>query len=275
MTTAQKFIKYFALGIAACVVVAIATGLTFGLYALGSVTGLVQSDDYVMENAEVISGETKTISQLVVQLDATSLEIKTGEEFKVETDRSDITFENKDGVATVKESGDYWRFFNHLKGKTVVYLPEDVQLENVLIKNGAGSTNIEKLVTKKLKLEVGAGAAKLSEVNVTEYADIDGGVGKIEILSGTINNLDLDLGVGSANVKAAITGNSEIDTGVGGLNVTLIGAREDYRIKVNKGLGGITVDGQDAHDGQEIGDGVNGIKISGGVGGIKVEFENK
>lgn len=273
MTTAQKIIKYLALGIAACVVVAIATGLTFGLYALGSVTGLVKNDDYVMENAAVISGETKTISQLVVQLDATSLEIKTGDEFKVETDRPDVTFENKDGVATVKESGDHWRFLNHLKGKTIVYLPKDAQLESVSIKNGFGLAEVEKLVTKRLILEVGAGAVKLNEVDVTEHADIDGGVGKIEILAGTINNLDLDLGVGSTSVKAAIVGNSEIDAGVGGLNITLVGAREDYRIKVHKGLGSITVDGQDAYDGQEIGDGVNGIRISGGIGGIKVGFE--
>ena len=276
MTAAQRIIKYFALALAAIVIAAIIGGCTLGLYIAGNVTGLIKNDAYVMENAEVISGDTKEVKSLNVELGATNFVIKEGDEFKVETNKSNVTFEDKEGDVTIKENGGSWFNFGANSGGLTIYVPKEFDpFENVVIKNGTGTFTADKIAAKDFKLEVGTGAVKIQELNVSARADIDGGVGKIEILGGKINDLDLDLGVGGTSLKTELTGNSEIDSGVGGLDVTLVGSRKDYEIKADKGIGGINIDGQDVGDDQTIGSGASKVKISGGIGGINVRFEKK
>ena len=276
MTAAQRIIKYFALALAAIVIAAIIGGCTLGLYIVGNVTGLIKNDAYVMENAEVISGDTKEVKSLNVELGATNFVIKEGDEFKVETNKSNVTFEDKEGDVTIKENGGSWFNFGANSGGLTIYVPKEFDpFENVVIKNGTGTFTADKIAAKGFRLEVGTGAVKIQELNVSARADIDGGVGKIEILGGAINDLDLDLGVGGTSLKTELTGNTEIDSGIGSLDVTLIGSRKDYKIQAEKGIGGINIDGQDVGDNQTIGDGANNLKISGGIGGINVRFEKK
>lgn len=276
MTAFQKIIKYFAIALAAVIIVSIVSGITFGIYVAGNVIGLIRSDDSeVLENLEVISGsENASASKLEVELGAMNFYIKKGDEFKVEANKSDVKFEVKDNVAYIKDdtrSG--WFNFGSIKGSIVVYIPGESEIfEGVVIKGGAGVINIDDLKTRNLRFDMGAGKVLISNLEVTDEAKIDGGAGKIEILGGTIRDLDLDLGVGKTDIRTKLIGHSEIDAGVGAVNISLIGSRDDYEIKANRGLGGISVDGQDVSDGQTIGNGLNFLKISGGVGSIDVKF---
>ena len=101
MTTAQKVIKYIALGFAAFLIVTITSLILNGGYALLSAFGLIQKN-VITEDLKVISSEVKEVSTLKIDLAFTNLDIKTGDIFKVETNNSKITFENNNGSVKIK-----------------------------------------------------------------------------------------------------------------------------------------------------------------------------
>ena len=54
--------------------------------------------------------------------------------------------------------------------------------------------------------------------------------------------------------------------------LTLLGKPEDYRIRLDKGLGEARLDGQKMYDDAVYGNGIHSIEIDGGVGELKIEF---
>lgn len=133
-----------------------------------------------------------------------------------------------------------------------------------------GEITIDAIETEKLDLELGAGETKIGKLNVSKKADIDGGVGKVSILSGTINNLKLDMGIGEFNIKSTLTGKNDIDSGVGQMNIELEDSIENYTIVASKGIGQITINNKEISSDSEYGNGQSYIKIDGGVGNIKI-----
>ena len=106
---------------------------------------------------------------------------------------------------------------------------------------------------------------------VSKDAFINTGAGKFQVLAGSINNLDFDIGVGEANIKTKLTGVNRFDAGVGALKLNLLGNLDDYRIKVSKEIGNISIDSKNVSEG-EIGNGDVIVDIDGGIGEIKVDF---
>ena len=101
---------------------------------------------------------------------------------------------------------------------------------------------------------------------------INSGPGKLDILNGSINNLDLDMGTGSVYINSAITGNSRVDCGIGSINMNLLGDNSNYELKINKGIGTITVDNNKISDNTVIGSGNSKIDIDGGIGEINIKY---
>ena len=76
------------------------------------------------------------------------------------------------------------------------------------------------------------------------------------------------MGIGETIITSFISGNSNLDTGIGNLELNLIG--DDYKLKINKGIGKVTIDNQEISDKEVVGNGSNNISISGGIGEIKI-----
>lgn len=163
--------------------------------------------------------------------------------------------------------------FKNNSGELIIYIPEDLEFDKVKICTGAGKISIEKISTRRLSLEIGAGETQIRELEVKDKADIDGGAGKVTILSGVINDLDLDMGVGKVEINAKLIGNTDIEAGIGELKVNINAPKEDYKIKASKGIGSITIDREKISDDVVYGNGENYIKIDGGIGNIIVDFE--
>lgn len=276
MTQAQKIIKYFAFGFACFLIVTIISAILSGIYAIVNFLGIFKSNENIItEDLKVISNEVEDINILELELAFTNLEIKTGDNFKVETNNSKITFKENNGIVKIKEKKHNWFFKNNYTSDLIIYIPENmINLDEVNIDAGAGKILIENLNTQELNLELGAGETKINNLNVTENCDIDGGAGKVSILSGLIKNLDFDMGVGETNLTANLTGKSDIDAGVGNINLNLLGNKENYQIEIDKGLGIVDLDGENLNTNKVYGSGENYLKIDGGVGNIKVDFEN-
>ena len=277
MTTAQKIIKYIALGFAAFLIVTIVSAILSGSYALLSAFGLIHTEkNIVTSDFKIISDEVKEISALKVELAFTNLEIRTGDSFKVETNNSKITFTNNNGSVKIREENHNWLNNNKYTSDLIIYIPEDMMaLDETKIETGAGKINIEKLNTQSLYLELGAGDVYIENLSVAKETKIDGGVGKTEIKSCKMHNLKANLGMGEFVFNGKLTGKNEIDSGVGAINIYLIDNKENYTIEVSKGLGNVTLDGQKLEMDRVYGTGENYLDIDGGIGEIEINFREQ
>lgn len=277
MTTAQKVIKYIATAFAVFLIITIISAILSGGYALLNAFGLIHTNNNIVtEDLKVISNEVKEISTLKLDLSFTNLEIKTGDNFKVETNNSKITFTNNNGSVKIKEENHNWLTNNNRVSNLIIYLPEDmISLDETKIETGAGNINIESLNSQSLYLELGAGDVKIENLTVTEEAKIDGGVGRTELKSCKISNLKANLGMGEFVFNGILTGKSEIDSGVGNININLMDNKKNYKIDVSKGLGNVTFDGQKLEMYRVYGTGENYLDIDGGIGEIKIDFKEE
>ena len=263
MTTAQKIIKYLAIALAISIIVSIFSAIAGGIFGLASVLGLRKNK--AIGEMKAIDFENSEVATLDIDVAFTNLTIKTGETLKAETNNSNINCKQNYQNIQIKEK-------SRNEGDLIVYVPEGIEFETIRINAGAGKINIEELNTKELILNLGAGNTEISRVNVSEECSIDGGVGKLSILSGTINNLDLDMGIGQTDLVSKITGKSDINSGIGKVSIKLLGDKDNYKFKINKGIGVIDIAGEEMKDGQEWGNGKNYIDIDGGIGEIKIDF---
>lgn len=276
MTTAQKVIKYIALGFAAFLIVTIISAILSGGYALLRAFGLIHVDkNIVTEELKVISSEVKEISTLKIDLSCTNLDVKIGDNFKVETNNSKITFTNDNGSVKIKEENRNW-LNNNKESNLMIYIPRDmIAIDETKIETGAGKINIEKLNTQSLYLELGAGDVYIKNLTVTKEAKIDGGLGRTELKSCEINNLKANLGMGDFVFNGKLTGKNEIDSGVGAIDIDLMDNKGNYKINVSKGLGNVTLDGQKLEMDRVYGTGENYLDVDGGIGEIKIEFKEE
>ena len=276
MTTAQKIIKYLATAFAIFLIITIISGILTGGYALLNGIGLINSNkDIIIEDLKTISSNVTEVSTLKIDLAYTNLYIKTGEKFEVQTNNAKITFENNNGSVKIKEENGDWLNSKNIESNLIVYIPENMlEIDEINIDAGAGKINIEKLNTKGLELELGAGEVYIENLAVSVKTKIDGGVGKTELKQCELNNLKAELGMGEFKFSGKLTGNSEIDSGIGATNIDLIGEKENYTINASKGLGNITLDGQKIEADRNYGTGENYLYIDGGIGEIKIDFIN-
>ncbi len=279
MTSAQKVIKYLAIAFAIFLIVNIISAIIIGLYTLGNVFGLINSEDNtITEELRVISSENAEISTLKIDLGFTNLHIKAGEKFKVETNNSRISFSENNGNIVIKEENHNWFVNgNNQKSSLIVYIPKDMKaLDKIRLEAGAGEITIDTLKVKDLYFNLGAGKVQIENIIASQDAKINGGAGKIEIEAGKINNLDLDMGIGEAILQLALTGKSDIDSGIGSLDINLYGEKEDYKIDIDKGIGSVKIEGRElTGDDLSFGYGENYIEIDGGIGNIAIDFEKE
>ncbi len=269
MTTVQKIIKYLATTFAIFLIVTIISAILSGIYGLVNALGL--RNNKAIGEMKAIDFENSEVATLDIDVTFTNLIIKNGDSLKAETNNSNINCNQNYQNLQIKEKSHNW-FGNNNEGDLTVYIPKNIEFETIRIKAGAGKINIEELKAKELSLNLGAGETEIKNLDVTQNCNIDGGVGKLSILSGTISNLKLDIGIGETNLTAMLNGKNDIDAGIGKLNIFLLGDKESYEIKTNKGLGSVKIDGEEMKDSQVWGNGKNYIEIDGAVGDNKIDF---
>lgn len=276
MTTVQKIIKYLAIAFAIFLILNIVSGILGLIFGFSFIFGLHNRGDYIInEEIATTNFEYEYIDTLDIDVDFSNLIIKTGNEFKVEGNNNYINCRQNEGTIHIEEKGHHW-FSRNNSGELVIYIPEKLEFEKAKITTGAGKINIEKIVSKRLSLEIGAGETQIGELQVENKAEIDGGAGKVTISSGTINDLDLDMGVGKVELNAKLTGNAEIDAGIGELDINIFASKDEYKIKASKGIGSINIDGKGITEDTIYGEGENYIELDGGIGNIRMNFkENK
>ena len=216
---------------------------------------------------------TSEIHSLDIQINAADFKIVSVDDFSVESNLKYLSVSEKDGVLKIVDEAK--SNSNYTNAILTLYVPNGIVFHEVDIETGAAKMMVDTLSASSVELELGAGDVRFESLNASENVDIEGGAGQITIVSGTLNNLSLEMGIGELNLTAAVLGESDLKFGVGESNVTLIGSKDDYKVDIEKGLGNVTVDGENVIGFVSIGNGQNHIKFEGGIGTINLKFQEK
>ena len=227
-------------------------------------------EDAVLSKAKTYQVTTE-IHSLDIRINAADFVIVHGDDFSVESNLKYLSVYEKDGVLNIVDEAP--KTTSYADAKLKLYLPSDIAFEEVEIVTGAAKLTVDSLSANSVELELGAGNVNFENLNAYSEIDIEGGAGKITIAGGTLNDLTLRMGVGELNLTAALLGKCDLEFGVGESNLTLVGSRDDYTLDIEKGIGSITVDGNNVSDYENSGTGNDRINIEGGVGTINLEFE--
>lgn len=275
MSIVQKVIKYLAIAFAIALIVGIITTIVRVVSSLPLTLKIGKNNSDSNNVIETSSDfESENIAFLDIDIAYSNLTIRKGEYLKVESSDKDIQCKQDEQKIIIKERNSNW-FNNTKKEELIVYVPENLQFDKVNINTGVGKVNIEILNTKVLKMDLGAGETSIQNINITESAKIDTGAGKVNIKEAKINDLRCDLGIGATEISAKLLENTRIGTGVGSLKLDVLGKKEEYETKINKGLGNVTIDEEKISDNEVVGNGENKIDIDGGVGEIKINFRGE
>lgn len=275
MSIGQKVIKYLAIAFAIALIVGIITTIVRVVSSIPLTLKIGKNNSDSNNVIETSSDfENENVAFLDIDIAYSNLTIRKGESLKVESSNKNIQCKQDKQKIEIKERESNW-FNNTKKEELIVYVPENIQFDKVNINTGVGKVNIEILNTKVLKMDLGAGETSIQNINITESAKIDTGAGKVNIKEAKINDLRCDLGIGATEISAKLLGNTRIGTGVGSLKLDVLGKKEEYETKVNKGLGNVTIDEEKISDNEVVGNGENKIDIDGGVGEIKINFRGE
>ena len=266
MTGAQKAIKYCAIAFAIFLIVSILGGI---ISAVSGLSALLSGESAV--------GEMKTytvtapVEKLIIDIGAARLTIQTGDGFRLESNHKYLEAEQDGTSLTIRD--DTPGFLKDPEGvRVTLTIPAETEFALAEIRVGAGALNVDTLAARQLRLDLGAGEVRIRSLSASSKAVINGGAGETTIEGGHLADLDFDMGVGEVNMTSRLTGSGKIDYGVGDLNLTLIGSGEDYRIRLDKGLGDARLEGKKMESGTLYGDGENAVEIDGGVGGLNIRF---
>lgn len=279
----QKIIKYasiaFGLYLAVSIIggiVAIVVSIFTGIYGVNYLTDNLQdalkSND---SNVEIIdeNQELEQFSKMKLEISTANLTVKSeGNSYRVEKYQipKNTKIESKDGVLEIKNEKIFNK--NDSKSSITVYIPENVELDDVAIEIGAGTVNIAEIKAKNVDFDFGAGNVELENISVNNNTKIQCGAGQVIIKKSELTNANIDAGVGKLSYLGELKGNSKISCGVGSVQLDLIGDSDMYEIHAEKGIGDIKIDDVSVADNSTTGNGENKINIEGGVGSVNIKL---
>lgn len=270
MNGAQKAIKGLAIALAVVIVASVVSACV----GAGMILSRVFETDggAGFEGDEVAIEDDWRFTKLTIELKTASLKIERGDELGVIADEEIVEVRKTGNEVRISEKDFGWLEKWDKAGSEVrIVLPEDVDLEKVVLDMGMGTVKVEKLVAEEVDLSLGAGRGEFNGLKVSRKAKVDGGAGHLVMRAVELKDLDLDMGVGKVEIVGAVFGRSEIDAGLGRLEVNLEGEEEDYKFVLEKGLGSMNLNGRSLGSEETIGAGENVIEIDGGVGAIEIK----
>ena len=243
----QTAVRYGAIVLAVILIINI---VGWGLKIVGAVLGFASSG--TLDESKTYECDADT-DKLEINISAAQLIIR------IEKCESITVKTNLKGVS-VKERSNTLKIDDN---KGFLSIPDTEGFVEIMIPEGA--------VLREIDLDLGAGETLLSAICADEV-DIDGGAGEVLFTRCEISDLDLDMGVGALDFRGRVTGKADISLGVGVAKIQLLGDKDEYRLSVDKGIGNVSVDGQDVGS-TKIGNGGVRVNIDGGVGDITIDFE--
>lgn len=279
MTSLQRVIKYGAIAFGFYLVFVIISAIIVGITAIFGISLGINTYKSHSSKDSVISSFNESfdgVNNLDIKLDISKLNIKNGDEFRVEVINPTNEFYCKMNGDTLKIKDNrkdftWFDFSDDVIPEITIYIPEDQNLEKIELEAGVNESYIEKLSANRINIETGVGKFVADDI-VADVFKIDGGAGETKIVSSEVGKLELDAGVGKFAINSEVLEEAKIEAGVGQLIINLKGDKDNYKVKTSTGLGSLLVDGKKTSDGQVIGDGDSYVQVEAGVGEVQVNF---
>ena len=278
MTSFQKIIKYGAIAFAIYLCFMIIGMTVFGITAIFGISASFNMLGNRNDTAMLTKWEQEysNISSMKIDLSLCKLTIKKGNTLKVDVSNVSDKFicETKGNRLIIEDKKVYKVFWDtqDVVPEVIIYVPDNIEFEEVSIKTGVNESYIESLKANKVDMEMGAGKYKIDKL-LAKDAKIETGAGETLINQAEIEDLKLTGGIGRLVLTSKITKSADVDCGVGKVELNLIGLSTDYQVKTQTGVGNFTVDGKKVRqDNGAIGNGDVLIKVNAGVGETTVDF---
>ena len=144
MNSFQSIIKIFAVCLAVFIIINIFGAIIFGIGVLTNILGgddiHNNHQDYQTETSESYTQTYSNVREIKIDLIASRLTIKRGNELRVEVDTSKIPVSSKVINDTLKieetRTSSFWR--NNFSANIVLYVPDDMDLRKLKLETGAG-----------------------------------------------------------------------------------------------------------------------------------------
>lgn len=273
MTATQKVIKYLAMALAISIIFSIASAAMGGI---AIVADIISSEEIELkQTGSLLEGNiTQKVSSVDIDVYSLNVWIKEGNSFTFETNNESVQSKVTNGKLTItqKEPNFIDRDGN---SSLIIYVPESADIEKFDLDSAAGNVIVEDISVQKLNLSVAAGELQLKSSVASKSANIDGGLGKVDIQNCKLTDLDLDMGIGKLVLLSALYGKSDIDCGIGQAVITLKGSKDNYKIKADHGIGSLRIDSNSIAGETTYGDGKNVVDIDAGIGMVTVDFYKK
>lgn len=281
MNTVQKTIKYLAMAFAIFLAISIVSAIASTVFAMLHITSREKQSS--TEEISYSNVYTEDIESISIDTYLYTVEIKQGNDFRVDLDNVSENYKAEVVNKTLKlryegASWDIFSWFNKKSssstdGKVIICVPPDYPLKSLDINGGIGNLVLNDVICETLDMDLGTGSIEGSRITTTEETSIDCGAGSIHCSDVVFKNLSLDTGIGKSYIHGDISGESEINGGVGEINLGFQQPKDNYNIRVDNGVGEISVDGDSYTNYKSKNlDAINSLDIDGGVGAIILSF---
>ncbi len=271
MSTSKKIIKFIAETIAILLIALLVYGLSYLIYGVSFIFG--NNNKYNDSVLLINNNEIKELDNynLYIKTEKTNVIVKTSNVFNVSTNNKNIGIDLNKDTNTISITEKKLSLFNFFDSYDMtIYLPDSL-FKEIRIDTNAGNIISNKFSTNKLNLKVGSGKVVIDSLVVYKKANLNTGVGSVNINGKLINNLSLSSGIGQTNISANLFGKNYIEGGVGNISLNLLNEKRNYSFELKKGLGDIIIDNEVKADGK-YGDGNSSICVETNIGKIDITF---
>lgn len=281
MNAVQKTIKYMAMGFAIFLAISIVSAIASTIFAFVHISS--KGKDTTVKQIDSSQAYEEDIENISMDTYLYTVEVKQGDDFRVDLDNvsENYTAQVVNNTLKLKYDGVSWDVFSWFnkkipsptEGRVTIYIPQDYPLKSIDIDGGIGNLTLSDVICETLDMDLGTGSIKGSRITATEETSIDCGAGSIRCSDVIFKNLSLDTGVGKSYIHGDISGETEIDGGVGEINLGFQRTKDNYNIRIDNGVGEISVDGESfTNYKSKNSDAPNSLDIDGGVGAIILSF---
>lgn len=199
-----------------------------------------------------INMEVTNVKNIDIDISAAMLDVSYGNVDQIEintknTLEGDFKAFEKNGTLYIQYGKGFHLFSFGFDSQTRInmVIPQGTEFDNVTLDHGVGDGNIDGLLAKNINLENGVGKLKLSNCK-SQTLVTDNGVGECVLTDVETGDLTLKSGVGSISYRGKANGNIFADSGVGEIRMDLDGNVNDYIFSIDKGVGDVRVNGNNA-----------------------------